>query len=381
VESINENGFYKIALTPEITSKLNNQFFDIRLFNNNTEIPYILHKEPKVNEQELFVEYQITVIEHFKAEKYTRIIIHNPNKTPINNIVLRIKNADVRKRLKLNASYNNQDWYVLQDNYAYNSIYNIENTSEIRVLNFPLSDYEYYELLIDDFFDKPLNITQAGYYNRVKENGKYTQLENISFSIADTLKETLITIPAHGHYIDKITFEIADPKYYYREAELFTNKTNISKKKATHHKDVIERFKLISNSSNTINLDNIKADTLYIRIINNDNVALTLKNINLYQLNTYLIAELKPQISYHLNYSDKKASPPNYDLKYFTDSIPDDLKTISTLKPELISQTKETKEGGNFNIKNYWLWIVVFGVALLLAFMSLKMIQENKEEE
>ncbi|MCF8297130.1 MAG: hypothetical protein K9J13_06245 [Saprospiraceae bacterium] len=381
IEAIKQNGFHKILLSPEITSQLNNQFFDIRLYNAETEIPYILYKESAVTEQELFVEYEITEIEHKKAQRYTRIVIHNPNKTEINNIVLRIKNSDVRKRLKLNASYNQQEWYVLKDNYYYNSIYNSPNTSEIRVLNFPLSDYEYYELLIDDFFDKPINIIQAGYYNLVKENGKYTELKNIAFTTIDTLKETIITLPVGGNYIDKISFEIDTPKYYYREAEIFVKRTKNLKKKKLAYDEIIGSFNLISNSSNTFIVNNLKEDTIYIRIKNNDNLKLNINKISLFQLNKYITAELNAGSNYYLKYSDKNAKKPNYDLSYFTDSIPANLPTIKTKTPKKILNPDETDKSGNFEIRNYWLWISIIIVAVFLFYMSFKMIRENKKSD
>lgn len=381
IESPAENGFYKILLSPEITSKLNPEFYDIRLYDtNNIEVPYILHKESRINEQELFVEYEIIETQHFRRRAYTRIVIHNPDKTEIDNIVLRIQNADVKKGLKLNASNNNRDWYVLKDNYHYNSIYNSQNTSEIRVLNFPLSDYEYYELLIDDYFDKPINITEAGYYNRVRENGKYTEIESITYTIKDTLKETTITIPVKS-YIDKISFEIDAPKYYYRQAEIYVKRKSISKKKEIVYNDYFKYFKLISNSGNIFGIDNYKADTIYINIKNNDNAMLSIKDIRIYQLNKYITTELNSENSYQLKYSDKEALRPNYDLKYFTDSIPHNLETIITKAPEKISKSDETAQAGNLNFRSYWLWISIVLIALLLSYMSFKMIKDGGGSE
>ena len=379
IEHVNENGFYKILLSPEITSKLNSQFFDIRLFDtNNTEVPYILNREQSVNERELFVEYDIIEKKHLWYVGVTRIIIRNREKTEINNIVLRIKNADVRKKLKLNGSNDYKNWYVIKSDYDYNSISSNVNTSEIRVLNFPLSNYEYYELLIDDYSDRPIDIIQAGYYDLVTENGKYTELENIAFTVLDTLKETIITVPVHGNYIDKISFEIDAPNYYYRQAEMYVKRTRKLKKRESSYNESIANFKLISNSGNTFHFDNLNEDTICIRIKNNDDSSLKISNINLYQLNKYITAELDTQNMYCLKFSDKNTGKPNYDLKYFTDNIPDNLKVISTKLPEKISKTDELGGRGNFNIRNYWLWISIILIAVLLSYMSFTMIRENK---
>ena len=379
IDKVAQSEFVKIGLSPEITSKLNASFTDIRIYDSSKiEVPYIYYQEQRVSEKELFVEYEIISKEHNQKMGYTRIIIHNPNKTEINNIVLRIKNADVRKRLKLNASNDQRNWYVLKDNYYYNSIVSSDNSSEIRVLNFPLSDYEFYELLIGDYYDRPINIVQAGYYNMVKENGKYTELSIPDFQTSDTLKETLISIPVQGNYIDKIAFDIDTPKYFHRDVELFVHSTVKHKRKKVIIEKRIVSFQLISNSSNVFNLRSIQADTLFIRIKNQDNPSLKIHGIQLYQLNKYLIADLNKDNKYSLLFSDKKAKSPNYDLTYFADKIDKNLEVVEAGQSTLIP-SKEQKKDGNFNLNDYWLWIIIIGVALLLAYMSYGMIKDRKE--
>jgi hypothetical protein len=378
LNKVDSTHYYKIQLSPKITSKLKADFSDIRLYNeNNIEIPYIFQVENITNEKELFSEYKIISIEHFKRHSYTRIVIQNPNKTKINNIALRIKNADVRKHLKLNASYDNENWYVLKDNYYYNSINNSENTSEIRIMNFPFSDYEYYELLIGDYFDKPINITQAGYYNTIKENGKYTKIKDVEYSIEDTLKETIVKIITNGNYIDKIYFDIDSPKYYYRDAKVYVKKTEKRLKKINSYNKNIAYSKLISNSNNTVFFNNLNEDTIFIRIENKDNYPLQINDIKLFQLNKYLISELDSSNVYHLNYKNKNVKTPDYDLIHFIDKIPTDLQTISAKKPTKIDY-KETDNNTNFNLSDYWLWIIVGVIAIVLFYMSYKMVKEKK---
>ncbi len=375
---VSKTGYYKIVLSPEIISKLNSQFSDIRIYNQDIEVPYIFGQDKRVEEKELFNTYEIIEKQHIKKWGYTRIVIHNPEKSAINNIVLRIKNADVRKHLKLNASYDKKNWYVLKDNYDYNSIENSENTSEIRVLNFPLSDYEYYELLIYDVFDKPINIIEAGYYNRTFENGKFFKIENIPVQIRDTLKETIISLALQGNYVDKMVLNIVAPKYYYREAELFVKRTKVQKKRSYHYEQTIGSFKLISNSNNEFSLNNASYNTLYVRIKNNDDLPLQIKNVEFFQLKKYLIAQLDTDKKYVLKFSNKEALKPIYDLKYFADSIPDSLPQVTPKKIEPIKQINKTEQEGNFNIKSYWLWICIILVAGLLFFISVKMVKERE---
>ena len=267
---------------------------------------------------------------------------------------------------------------MIKDNYAYNSIPGTQNTSEIRVLNFPMSNYEYYELLIDDYYDKPINIIRAGYYNRVKEKGKYTLLENTAYQTSQQKDETVIKIPLNGKYADRITFEIAAPRYYLRHARLYTKATTKYKKKVRTHEYTVKHVHLVSNSGNSFAIDNINADTLFVNIKNLDDAPLEIGKINLYQLNKYLLAELNGG-EYYLMYGNKKATKPNYDIKYFTDSIPRHVQTIGTKPAQYIAKPAHVTESNNFNMSTVWLWIIILSVAALLFYMSVKMINDNKK--
>lgn len=380
LDSVHANRFYNIQLTPEVRSKLNLECSNVRIFDSkNIEVPYLLRKEQGTNDKELFVEYPIVEQSHNTKLNYSRLVIRNPHKTAINNIVLRIKSADVQKMLKLNGSNDNKNWYVLKDNYYYNSIYNNSSTSEIRVLNFPMSDYEFYELLIEDYDDKPINITNAGYYNRVLEDGKYTRIDGIKYTVSDTLKESLITIFSNGNSIDKLSFEIEAPNYYLREAELFCRKQEIVKKRIHFNKSTISTFELISNSSNAFVLNDLRVDTLYLRIRNNDNQPLRIKSISLFQLNVSLTADLKRNECYHLILSDNEGDKSEYDLKYFTNLIPDSLISIYPKAPAPLSGNQDLSSSGGFDLKGYWLWIAIVLVAALLTYISFKMINETSK--
>lgn len=380
VPSVEESGFYKILLPPAVTSALKPDVSDIRIYDSsNLEVPYLLEKEKPINKKELFVAYEIIAKKHFKTKDggYTRIVIHNPDKNKINNIVLRVNNADVRKQLKLNASYDNENWYVLKDNYYYNSVESNTKTSEIRVLNFPLSDYEYYELLIDDFFDKPINIFQAGYYNSTEEEGKYSELKSGLFAEADTLKETIVAVPV-CNYIDKIAFQISAPEYYKRAVTFFVKQKRTNRKRTEIIERKVGEATLVSNSDNAFSFQNLKADTLFVRIENEDNRALKIDSIRLYQLNKYLIAKLAANQSYHMKFSSDLATKPVYDLKYFSDEIPPNLKVLDV--SHIVEIGKPSSEtSNNIDFANYWLWVVIIGLAVLLAYMSYSMLNEKKK--
>ena len=151
-------GFYKIALTPPIAARLKTDFSDIRLYDSaRREVPYLLEREAATQSRKLFREYEI-VRKTILPGGNTTLVLRNPARSKINNISLLIKNTNVRKKASLSGSNDAQTWYGLEDNYYLHSLYSPAATAEVNLLNFPLSDYEYYRLIINDSTSAPLNI-------------------------------------------------------------------------------------------------------------------------------------------------------------------------------------------------------------------------------
>ena len=99
----------------------------------------------------------------------------------------------------------------------------------------------------------------------------------------------------------------------------------------------------------------------------------------MYQLNKYMVTELKSDNNYSLKFSDKNANAPVYDLKYFSDKIPEKLQIVKTTIPIKIGKDEIVKEK-NVNLENYWLWASIIAIALLLGYMSYKMINDKKKQ-
>ncbi len=373
-----KKGFHEILLSPDITGKLRDDLGDIRIFDSaGSEVPYIQYSEKPVLYKQMFKEYTILKKEH--RYDYTRLVIHNPEKSEITNFSLVIKNADVRKWLTLNASDDQKQWYALKEHYYFQSFYNNDSTSEIRVLNFPKSNYEYYELLVCDYFDKPINILKAGYYDLSVEAGKYSAIETPHIFQADTLKQSIVKITFNSlQYIDKLQFEIEGPEFYFRNASLSLGRMVNVKGVSKITYEQIKPFNISSNSNNSELLTSFPATELYLVIDNFDDHPLKIKSVKAFQLNHYLTANLKQGEVYTLKFGNEKLSPPVYDLKFFADSIPDNLPRLLTGQ---IFKIDKIQPGNNkpFYFDPVFIWIAIGIVALLLGIVSVKMMKEMKK--
>ncbi len=384
LDKVESKGFYLIKLNNNILSKLNSDFSDIRIYDEeNKEVAYILKKEKPIKQITLFKEYKIIEKKHKIAWGYTRIIIHNPKKNDINNILFIIKNTEVKKRLKFSGSDDKENWYIIKDKYRFQSSYSENDNSVIKILNFPKSNYEYYEILLDDYVNKPINILKVGYLDTSIENGKYSEISSVDFLQNDSLepKKTIVKIKFdEPKYVDKITFKIGDNEFFHRNATISVkDSAKYKKKKMEYFYTDLKNFTITSYTDNTILLENQKMDKFYFIIENNDNQPLLLKDVKVYHLNTSLVAKLDNEKKYKIKFGNSKISKAKYDLEHFIDSIPKGLKNVNTKELIKIEIPKEEKKE---LIDTTIIWLAIALVVFLLGFLSFKMINDmNKKKE
>jgi hypothetical protein len=385
ISEVKTDGFQRIQLSPTISSKLNNDYGDIRLFDKDgKEIPYILESEKAYSQKDYFVEYKvIEKKEQTSWPYYTRIVIHNPKKSKISNFQLIIKNSDVSKSLKLSGSDDNNNWYIIKDNYRFQSMFSDTETSVIKIIDFPISNYEYYEILIDDWKDNPINIIKAGFYNTSIEKGKYTEVDKPEISQLELVKEkqSLIKLSFKEiQLINKLTLKISGPEFYYRDAEIQIRDS--VKDKRNNYKDffnTVASVNINSNSTSTYYFDSFRAKDIYIRINNHDDQPIKVESAVGEQLNHYLVCKLETSKKYHLLFGNLKISSPIYDIKYFSDKIPGKIPLLTTTDIVSLNQAKNTSSSG-IHLDKRIIWVAIILVIGLLLFMVLKMLKEMKSK-
>lgn len=374
-----ENSFYKVILKPDLVSKIKPDCSDLRIYDSeNIEIPYILKVEVPFSNNVLFKEYEIISKTYDEHRGITRIIVRNAKKFKINNFCITLKNSEVYKYLTLNGSGNNKDWYIIKNDYYFTSIRNSDETSEVRILDFPLSDYEYFEISIYDCFNAPLNILNVGYYDLETEKGQYLKTENPIISQKDSseVKESYIKLHfSENQYIDKINIKISSKNYFYRNARLYKVSLNAKQMETL---DFITNIALCSCSYNTFYFNNESASDFLLVIQNNDNQPLKIDSVNCFQLIHSILTPLENGKSYTLKFGDKNLKTPVYDLKYFQDSISNNIPLILTTD---ITKIEKSEKEVAFYFKPIFLWISIGIVMLILGFFSFKMLREMKTKE
>lgn len=379
-------GFFKIQLATTLVSALNEQMGDIRVYDaENKEVPYLFEFEKPLSQTEYFVEYRIIEkIEQTSWPYYTRIVIRNPDKNNISNIHLIIKNSDVSKTLKLSGSDDARSWYVIKDNYRFQSMYSDRETSVIKIIDFPLSNYEFYEILIDDWKNNPVNILKAGFFNTSVEKGKYSAINGFEISQLELPKDkqSLVKISfASPCLINKIQFKIEGPEFYHRNADIQVKDSTLDKrKKSNYFFRTVSSVTLSSNSDNIFYFDKVSADHLFVRVHNHDNEPIKIKDAHIEQLNHYLVCRLDSGTEYTIRFGNPQVQSPVYDIRFFKDRIPAEIPVIHTGDIKHLAKNIDPKDSF-FHLDRKIIWIAIIVVIVILLYMISRMLKEMKTDK
>lgn len=385
IPRVEADGFYRIDLSPELSAHTNITFSNIRVQDQQKkEVPYLYQQEALRYYTEVFKAYEI-VEKKLEKNCCTVLTLRNPDNRPINNISLSIKNAEVTKRATLLGSDDKENWFALKQDFAFYAINNQSKTSEIKIVDFPLSNYTFYQLLIEDSTTAPLNILGAGYYEQQSEEGKYAKLENLRIVISDSVKQketyVQVMIDTAAHVVDRIAVSMSGQPYFLRRATLYSKQVRKNKHGETESfYEHVSHFEISSKQVSFIDLPELKTKELMLRIENDDNPGLVVGSIEVFQRKRYLIAFLKKENEYTLKIGEEDLAAPRYDLTFFKDSIPNQTPVLA-LGAVTLFEGSETAKSTTLFTNQLVIWLAIIGVVLLLGFMSVKLIRETSVDK
>jgi hypothetical protein len=378
------DGFYRILITPEAAAYPNQTFSNVRLYNaQQKEVPYIVEQEQPVYQQEKFNEY--TIVEKKQEPGCCTILtLENPGKAAINNINLLIRNADVVKEATLSGSDDQKSWFVIREKFSLQSIDNPNAASAMKTVNFPLSNYTYYQLRINDSTQAPLNIIKAGYYNALTSEGAYTEVEPRSIATADSSKQK----KTHIHVLfdtlrllDKVELSLSGTPYFMRQVDVYERQSRNTKKGVKDYYAFVTSFGISSAGAAIVHLPMVKTRELMLVVDNKDNPSLTVSSLKVHQLNRYLVAWLKKGEKYTLRFGDEQFTEPSYDLAFFKDSLSYQSTVLRVQDLHVIQEAAEKEESPTFFTDKRVIWVAIILVIGILGFMSVRLIRETNTQK
>ncbi|HWK06328.1 MAG TPA: hypothetical protein VNS58_21965 [Puia sp.] len=187
-------------------------------------------------------------------------------------------------------------------------------------------------------------------------------------------RHSYITLKYPESYrIDKLTLEIQGPRLYKRRAQLYDN-------------DKINGWPIAAIDIDPVHtsfaIPSLKTHSLLLDITNADNAPLVISRAATAQLDQYLLIYLQPGGAYQLLAGSPSVGPPDYDLKYFVDSLTRDPEGI-LMGPLQINSLSVSKPGEPA-VKDHSgiiLWSIILLVLVLLVSLSFKLVKATVKKD
>ena len=371
LDSVNQNSFYKVLLTPQIIAKMQASCNDLRIVDaNNKYIAYFIKQEEATFKSTAFMEFPI-IKKELGKDKQTHITITNTTKQNIEHLLLITANTFANRFVNISGSNNLNDWFIIRENIELEKQFNNNQNKFIQSIGLPKVDYAYFKITFIGENVLPINIIQTGIYTQNFSEGKYLVIPtpNIQQKDSSNNKSYVYIKFSDTYMLNRINLTAKGSPYFKRNINVFDNNGLIPKLLVSS---------TIQSTFTELNFDNLKTKELLLEIINNDDSPLEIQEAKAYQLQKYIITYLEAKKQYHLLFGDSFATKPQYDLSFFQDSIVQNIPILTTGNVETISYSKETVVGSNK--KKYFLWISLTLIVTVLLLLSYKMIKEIKKK-
>ena len=363
---IDSGGFYKIALLPAFIAKSNTGLTDIRLVNGKGNfVPYINAGNLPHADNEKFIVFPEVVS---KKDTGTTFIVESKEKAPVNRIWLKLKSTAAQRTINLSGSDDLQRWFAIEEDIPLQQAVLDNDGSYLQSIAFPASNYHYLKLLVNDKSKAPVKFLEAGVFTEQSVASLYFPIANAKFIKADSNKTTTVTIQLNDYYlVNRLDLTIASPRYYKRDVAIY----QIDKQ----GRQLVGSAELNSSKKPTLFI-NAKTNKLQLEIDNGDNTPLDIKDVTVAQADQSITAYLDAGQTYRLLTGEANATAPVYDLKFFADSIRNQVREINhgevTTNPAFGTPAPKAPQ------HNYTLviWIVIIAALLLLTLLTVKMTKE-----
>lgn len=362
---VDSTGFYRIVLPPVITAKINDDARDLRITDDSKEIPYLLKLPQTGFSERKFHDYEMVSKEYFK-DSLTQIIIKVISGKPINQLVLVARSADLWKNISITGSDDQKQWFGVKNNHLVYPEGDNERGITILQVDFPVVNYKYYKLVIDDRNSLPLNIERVGYFLDSLKTFEHYELKADSVFTKSMSGETTVSLKFKEQQVfDFFSFDVTNAELYKRKMFLAVWRWE--------KPGIRIAYELFSGKKNQLQYY-CKTSQVDFIISDGDSPPLDL-NVKCYQYKRYAVVKLEKDKDYVLRFGDSLIKKPSYDLEYFQSAIPE---ILPVLTPEDVKEIAVTPVVGNpesfFSSKKI-LWGVIIIVVGFLGFVTRRMIK------
>lgn len=387
---VTESDFYAVELPGCIRGAARPDLADVRILDSrNKETAYLVRRNETPVAGKPFEPYPVQV-DYLPSR--TEIRIETGNR-PLSSFTLQVKNTAVNKTASLRGSNDRQQWYAVKEDFPLRGLYDDRQTAAGFEIGFPLSDYRYYLLIIDDSLSAPLNVVRVGRAAVAPcARAELLEVKPASLSVREKGKETEIVLSYPYRYaISEVVFYASSPRFFRREIVFFFP-PDVSQ--ASARKPLLRRrearsaqpYRSYVNALLESDGEGVAAlgwsqytDTLNMRIRNGDDRPLRIDSIKTYIDRLYLAAYLEAGETYRLAYGNEEAESPVYDLS-FRSHIPDSLPRLTPAVAPVGSEPDKPVSGQPAVwlpfLRTYGIWIIIGLVIIQILWLVKKMIKQ-----
>ncbi len=378
------DGYYAIDLPYVIRGYAQPDLADLRIIDNDgREIAWAQREDTERRYAGGFRPFPVEVL---SAGKTTQLLVNAAGES-LSSLTLRMKNAEVRKQMTLEGSNDRQHWFVVREHIGLVNATNPVLTEAFVQVDFPLSDYHYYKIAINDSLSAPLNITEVGV---MKEGYTYVsqllELPVKDLTIRTEGKQTYVNVVLpYKIEVADVEFYISAPAHYERRMKgwlperyrSLEGRTLLGKRTYVDQQDW-DMYTLSSDNGRPSILPfNHYTDTLRMEIDNKDDQPLHIDSVKAYVRKVYLVAALQAEKTYSLTCGDEAATYPQYDLS-FARQLPDSLTHLTPVNIEVSPTVVSAAERTGWNeVMHYGLWVVIIAVIMQIIFVVRKLLKQK----
>ncbi|GHT78020.1 hypothetical protein FACS189464_0730 [Bacteroidia bacterium] len=375
--------WHKIRLPDNIFAHAAFDLHDLRIYGvtqdgDTIEAPYLLRTtDDKTIERE--VNCKIINTTHNAKGYYFTFEMSSPLEAA-NRIELSFGQTNFDWRISLEGSQNQQEWFVITENYRILSIRNELTDYRFTEIAFADSKYRYLRLCVASDEQPDLQQAYISRYERITGDFRSYSAKIISKKTDDSKKTSEIEVAlADFVSFNFIRLHIDEPLDYYRSVDIYALTDSFKTQQGwKQNYRQVTYGEVSSLEKNEFWFSALAAKKLRIIIHNRDNPPISVDNIEVHGNIPDVLVRFSREAKYFLTYGNPKAGYPQYDIERFADKVPKEPVLLTLGEAEVVKTADDSHSVSPLFVNKFWLWGVMAVIILLLGWFSLKMLREKE---
>lgn len=377
IEGVQEN-WHTISLNEEVLSRISTNFSDLRIYGINEEgdsleIPYFIEKN---KDNVVFTDRRFRILNRSRKGNTYFFTFKLNEPEIVDEINLNFSNRNFNWYLTLEGSQDQKEWFTIEEQYRITSISNDYANYRFTNVNFPPSEYQYYQLRLES--EARPRLSSVDLRARDVIPGKYTDYKSKFRTVIDKgQKQSIISVDLEKRLpISKLLFTIQDTIDYLRPIHINYLVDSIKTQTGwLRNYQPLTRSYISSLENNVIEFEAVFTSQLQIIVDNNDNIPLTFSDIEVKGVEHKLTARFdSPSLKYFLVYGKEGLRSPKYDIINFKQKIPANLSAVVLGK--MLEKKEEIKKENPLLENQWWLWGILILIVAVLGIVTYAMIKK-----